>query len=167
MPLPKLQSPLFHEVQAIDPVVDAPDRWPELAWAVALEVGLLLVIVGGADQLLTWYPLAFQNPEWEFGTVTATLDRLPALVLGLGLVLAGALHAGNRWLVRATAVTFILLALAIVAAGLLYATNVPLALRAIADPAVRIGLYKAMAKTTVQAIAYPSVCFWIALKAWR
>lgn len=167
MPLPTASAPLLTRHVPAEPVAEAPQRWPELANLVVIEVGVLFVIVGGADLALSWYPFAFQNPEWEFGTVTAMLDGLPALVLGLGLVLTGALYSGIRWLARAASVAFAVLAACVVAAGLLYATTVPLALRVADDPTIRLGLFKAMIKTSIQAIAYPSICFWIAVKSWR
>ena len=167
MALSKLAAPLYSEPEAVAPIVSQADAGPDLAWPVLTEIGLVLAVVGGADLILTWYPFAFQNPEWEFGTVTATLDGMPVLALGLAMVLAGALHSGTLWLIRLASILFGLLALALAAAVLLYLTNIPLALRAIADPSVRIGLYKAMSKTAVQAIAYPSVFLWIALRSWR
>jgi hypothetical protein len=53
--------------------------WYLLGW-----IGLAFALVGGFDLALIWIPLGFGNPEWEFGTVSATLDGLPVTTLGLG-----------------------------------------------------------------------------------
>lgn len=167
MGLPKLALPIADR-SPVDHAGPLPSAGiPEAAWRVLTEIGFALAIVGGADLILAWYPLAFQNPEWEFGTVTATLDGMPVLALGLGLMLAGSLTSGSRWLTRTVVFVFGFLGFAIIAAALLYATNIPLALQAISDPTVRIGLFKAILKSTVQAIVYSSVFLWIAFRGWR
>ncbi len=140
---------------------------PEVAWRLVMAVGLAFTAVGGLDLLLTWYPWHMGNPEWEFGTVSASLDGLPVPTLGLGLVLAAAVALGSRWGVRTLAIVFALLALVIVLAALLYATNVPIALKTVSEPVSRSGLKKAMAKAAGQAVVYPLILGWIAVKAWR
>ncbi len=130
-------------------------------------VGIVFALVGGFDLLLTWYPLDFGNRDWEFGTVTAMLDGLPVTTLGLALLLGAAVARGRRWLVRTMAVVFVALAVVIVLAAMLYATDVPIALQSMTDPLIALGLKKAIAKTTVQALLYPVAFVWIAVKAWR
>jgi hypothetical protein len=140
---------------------------PESAWRLAGGLGVLFAIVGGVDLTLTWIPLGFGNAEWEFGTVTSMMDGLPVPTLGL-VALAGAGRLrGSRLLARSVAVALALLALWIVGAALLYATTVPLALRAVTDPVIRTGLEKAVIKTAVQCTAYPIGLVWLAVAAWR
>ena len=140
---------------------------PDFGWHLLGSVGFVFAVVGGMDFLLTWYPVNFGSPEWEFGTITASFDGLPLLVIGLALLLGSGVAQGRRWLVRVMAVTFLVLAVVIVLAAVLYATNVPIALKSISDPVVRLGLKKAIAKTAGQAIVYPCAFVWLALKGWR
>jgi len=140
---------------------------PELAWKILGWLGFAFTLVGGADLALTWYPWRFGNPEWEFGTVSAMLDGLPVATLGLVLLLAVGVATGRRWLVQAMAVILLALAMVIVLAAVLYATNVPIALRAVQEPLVRTGLKKAIAKSAVQATVYPLVLAWLGWLAWR
>ena len=165
MPFPKLAAPIAGPP---DPVIApttaraAPSNGA--GWSLLGGIGLVLAVVGGADVALTWIPLSFGNPEWEFGTVTATFDSLPVLTLGLGLLLASASATDSGRVRRALRILFGVLAVALVAAGLLYATLMPMVLSALSDPTVKLGLYRAIAKTAVQAIAYPTLFFWIALR---
>lgn len=135
--------------------------WRFLGWA-----GWVFVAVGGVDSLLTWFPLALGQPEWEFGTITASLNGLPLPVLGLVLVLGANVAAGRTWMVRVVAVVMLLLALVVLAVAVLYMLNVPLALRAVTDPLARQGVLKAMVKTVVQVIAYPTGLIAMAVIAW-
>jgi len=124
-------------------------------------------VVGGVDVLLTWYPLHFGSAEWEFGTVTATLNGLPLFTMGMALMVAAAVAGGSRRGVRTLAVAFVVVAVAIALAAILWVTTVPIALHSVADPVVKTGLKKAIAKTCVQAIAYPLGFAWVGIKAWR
>jgi hypothetical protein len=145
------------------PLEQAPDfGWYLLGW-----IGLVFALVGGFDLALIWYPMGFGNPDWEFGTVSATLDGLPVVTLGMALLLGVGAARGQRWLVRVMAVVFVAAAVAIVLAAILYATNVPLAIQSMTDPVIALGLKKAIAKTTVQAVLYPVGFVWIAVITWR
>ena len=135
--------------------------WRLLGW-----IGWVYIVVGGVDSLLTWLPLSLGQPEWEFGTITASLNGLPLPVLGLVLVLCANLMAGRVLVARVVIGLMLLLALIVLVAGLLYALNVPLALRAVTDPVARQGVLKAMIKTAVQVVAYPSGLIALAAIAW-
>src|SRR5688500_13138218 len=102
---------------------------PELGWRVLSIVGVAFALVGAVDLALTWYPASFGNPEWEFATVTSTLDSLPVTVIGLGALLSGAVAVGRIWPVRILSMLFFTLGLVVLTMALLYATDVPLALR--------------------------------------
>ena len=140
---------------------------PDVAWQMLGWTGLAFCFVGGLDVALTWLPLSLGNPEWEFGTITASLNGLPLAVMGLALVMVSAVSRGRRWLVRTTAMVFLALGVMILAAGVLYATDVPIALQAITTPVARVGLGKAMIKTASQVIGYPALFVWIAVKGLR
>lgn len=140
---------------------------PEFGWYLLGWIGLVFAAVGGVDLLLTWYPMNFGNPEWEFGTVSAALDGLPVLTMGLALLLGSGATRGERWLVRTMALVFAVLAVVILMAAVLYVTNVPIALKAVTQPVIRTGLKKAIAKAAGQSVLYPLAYLWIARKAWR
>ncbi|MBI1722498.1 MAG: hypothetical protein HYR48_01155 [Gemmatimonadetes bacterium] len=148
---------------ARSPLVAAPD----VAWRLLGYLGFVFALVGGLDVALIWYPLNFGSPEWEFGTVTASLDGLPLPVMGMALVLASAVARGVRWPARIVAILLAALATLILAGGILYLTDVPIALLALREqPVARQGVMKALVKTSLQLTAYPAVMFWIAAKAW-
>ncbi len=140
---------------------------PHVAWALLGCVGLLLVVVGGTDILLTWYPLNIGDPEWEFGTVTASLNGLPSVTLGLALLLGNAVASGRRWTVLLVSSVFAVLVLWVMFAAFLYATNVPMALRSVQDPLVLRGLKKAIAKTSIQSVAYPVMFAYLSIHGFR
>ena len=72
------------ESRAGQPVLPPTDLgWRLLGW-----VGLVFLVIGLLDLGLGWYPPRFGSAEWEFGTITRTLDSLPISVLGLAMVMA-------------------------------------------------------------------------------
>ncbi len=140
---------------------------PEFAWRVLLWIGSAFVVAGFADLALAWYPSAFGSSDWEFGTITQTLNGLPVPALGLALVMASAAARGWRGAVRAVAVLFGLWAVVLMALGLLYATSIPIGLRAVVDEVPRLGLKKAIARSVVQFAGYSVVFLVLAIIGWR
>jgi len=136
---------------------------PFRAWAVLGWIGVVFLLVGGTDFVLAWFPLDFGTREWEFGTVTGSFDGLPIVILGVGALLAASVQIGRRWWTVTSAVVAGVLLLAVVAAVVLWLTNVPLALQAVPAEAAT-GLKKALVKTMVQGVTYPLV---LAYLAWR
>lgn len=136
--------------------------WPSLAAA-----GWLFVVVGLTDLALAWYPTQFGSPNWEFGTITVTLNGLPVPALGLTLILCAALAEGHRKATRAVLVVLVLLAVVLLMLGVLYATNAPIGLRTITDPVAHSGLKKAIVKSVVQLLAYPAASFYLAFRLWK
>ncbi|HEU0078162.1 MAG TPA: hypothetical protein VFQ76_10965 [Longimicrobiaceae bacterium] len=137
------------------------------AWGLLVPTGLAFLLVGGADLALVWYPLGFGSAEWEFGSVTSMLNGLPVLVMGLAFLGMAAVASGRRWAGRGIAAVLALLAVAVVLMAALYATTVPIALKAVPNEQVALGLKKAIAKTTVQAAVYPVLLVWLAIATWR
>jgi Ca2+/H+ antiporter len=128
----------------------------------------VFALVSSADIALTWYPLAFGNAEWEFGTVTASLNGMPLLMIGLALMLGAAVARGQRWLIRTLSAIMVMLAIAVIAVALVYALTLPIALRAVSDaPLAALGLKKAIAKTSIQVMLYPLAFLWLAASGWR
>jgi hypothetical protein len=140
---------------------------PHVAWTLLGWVGLALVLVGGTDIALTWYPPNIGSPEWEFATVTASLNGLPSLTLGFALLLGNTVAHGRRWGVLVVASVFVLLALYVLFAAFLYATNVPMALSSIQDPLILTGLKKAIAKTSVQVVVYSLLFGFLSVQGFR
>lgn len=139
---------------------------PARSWAVLGWVGVIMLVVGGSDFALTWYPASFGNHEWEFGTVTASFNGLPILVMATGLILASSLQTGRRWLVVLATIVAFGLALWILAGVVLWATNIPLALRSVPE-SVLVGMKKSLAKTLVQSVTYPIAFAYLGIRGLR
>ncbi len=137
------------------------------AWGLLVPTGLVFALVGAADLALVWYPMGFGSAEWEFGSVTSMLNGLPVLVMGLAFLGMAAVASGRRWAGRGIATVLFLLAVTVVLMAALYATTVPIALKAAPNPMVALGLKKAIAKTTIQAAVYPVLLLWLAISTWR
>lgn len=133
------------------------------AWALLGWVGLTFLVVGGADFALTWYPTDFGNREWQFGTVTASFNGLPLLVLGLGLLLASSILTRRRWLAGVATVGAFGLLLWVLAGVVLWLGTIPLALEG-TPVQVLTGMKKAIAKTAVQSTIYPVI---LGFLGWR
>lgn len=132
-----------------------------LAW-----VGLGFLVAGLTSLLVTWLPLGFGDRQWEFGAVSATLDGLPVLILGLGLTVAAAEMRGRRWPGVLAGVASLVLAVVLLGALGLYLLNLPMALASVpAEGSVAVGLKKAVVKSLVQGVIYPSVLMGLAVNA--
>lgn len=165
-------KPVAHKV--IVDVARTPDRTkhslasPEASWSLLKGAGFLFVLVSGLDIALAWYPVGFGNPEWEFGTITATFQGLPVLVLGLVLLLASGVARGQRRLVRSVSIGMTLVAIVLIAIAALYALTAPIALQASPPGSLlSVGLKKAIFRTAGQAVLYPAVLIVLAVAAWR
>ena len=128
---------------------------PDLGWKVMGWGGLALVLVAAADFLLALVPLNVGDPQWEFGTVTVILNGMPAMAMGLALLVGSAAARGSRWQSRTLAVILFLTSAVILASITLYALTVPIALKSTTNAVVLFGLKKAIARTVVQAVIYP------------
>ncbi len=125
------------------------------AWTLLGLVGWVFLLVGGMDVGLVWYPAAFGNPAWEFGSVTAALNGLPLPLMGLALILAGASARGNAAAVKVAIGAAALALIAVLGAGVLYGLTAPIAVRSVSEPLASSGLGKAILRSAVQLVAYP------------
>lgn len=144
----------------------APDLVGASLWPMLTIAGIALLAVGLSDLGLAWYPPAFGNREWEFGTVTAILNGMPVVLMGTVFVYLG---AANRDMVRFTKVIGILSALGaliIVVLAAIYLTNVPLALQSVEGP-ILTGVKKAIVKTVIQSVVYPLTFGYLGWRAFR
>ncbi len=139
------------------------------AWAVLGWAAFAFLLVGGSDFVLAWVPPMFGNQQWEFGTVTATFNGLPIVVLSIALLLAASMQVERRWWSWLVAVVALVMFLWILGGAVLWATDAPLAARTIPDD-LTLGLKKALVKTGIQAVVYPvlfAYLFWRAQRAAR
>jgi len=160
------QAPRVLTGKADDVQAKAPARTHSIDTSVWMWVGLAFLIVGGADLLLTWLPAQFGNREWEFGTVTSTLNGLPVPMLGMAAMLWAASEGRRRWLAALSLVAALVMLLGILGGLVLWGTGIPLALGAVPAQAA-VGLKKALVKTGVQGIVYPLLLVYMIRRAWR
>lgn len=129
-------------------------------------LGVALFCVGLLDMVLLWIPLQFGVAEWEFGTVSRFLDGLPVLTMAVAiLIVLGGLEARNG-LLWFSGSACVLLFLGVVIGALLYALNIPLALKA-TDQALRLGLKKGIVKALGEAVVYSFAFLALSISAFR
>jgi hypothetical protein len=130
---------------------------PQTAWRALGRVGLVLAVVAGFDIALRWYPLSLRSPEWEFGTVAMTFASLPLVTVGLVAGLASAMARGAKASTTAMAAVFCVMALFTIVAFLLFVSDVPLALRAVASqnaPAAMLEMKRTIARSLVMGAGF-------------
>jgi hypothetical protein len=119
-----------------------------IGWKILGWLGLVYLIMSLIDLALGWYPFRFGSPEWEFGTISATVSGLAIPTLALYLMLGSAIALGRPRIAKTVAIVMILLALLLPSLGVIYLTNVPFALKATAtNDVVHFGIKKAILKT--------------------
>lgn len=117
------------------------------AWTLLGWIGLAFAILGFTDIALGWYPTAFGNAEWEFGTISGSLNALAIPMLGLYLALAAAIARGKRNAARGVGVAMVLTLVILLGLGMLYLLVTPVALKAVAgNPLADLGIRKAIIK---------------------
>lgn len=129
--------------------------------------GLALAILGLFDISLSWFPAAFGNWQWEFGTIASTVAALPLTSIGFGCVLASALARGSRRVLRTVAIVLGLIGLAVLCTLVLFYLDVPLALRASGETPAALGVKKAIVKTSALGLGFAAVYLTGSALAWR
>jgi fucose 4-O-acetylase-like acetyltransferase len=118
--------------------------------------------------VLIWVPLRFGSPEYEFTSVAASLDGLPLTLFGMTFALAASRASGRVKSAKAVIVLLLVVTLFVVAGGVLYWLNVPLALNALRNqPVPRMGIHKSMVKVTAQVLFYSAAMLTFARMATR
>ena len=139
---------------------------PRTAWRLLGWLGWLLLLVGGIDLVSQWYPPAFKSPEWEFGVVTVTIASLPLLTIGSTAVLASCLSRAKRGGVLMMGAFFALLFVVVGLMLVLFASDLPLAMRSPPGPALT-AVKKAIARTLAMGVAYEIAYFVAAVTSFR
>ncbi len=131
-------------------------------------LGVTFSLVGLVEIALLWFPLSMGDALWEFGTYGGSLDRLPMVALGLGLLgLAAVWHpARSVGAVRAVAVLFVVLGVVLVGVAALYITSVPAALGRMSAQAV-LRVENGLLQRAVEAFAYPLAFLGLGWVLWR
>jgi hypothetical protein len=138
------------------------------AWRILGWLGLTFFIMSLIDMALGWYPTRFGTPGWEFGTISATVAGLAIPCLSLYLMLCSAIALERPTVAKATGIVMVVLALLLPALGILYLTNVPLALRATAtNDLAHFGIKKSLLKSLTLFTGYEILFVLGALKALR
>jgi len=137
---------------------------PGEGWAAVWWVGVLLTVVSLADVVLAFYPTRFGFTEWEFGTAASTFASLPLVSIGLAALLGSALARGRRGAVIGVVTLLIVLAVGTLAMLIVFATDIPVALKSVAAGDVKLGLEKAVIKTVFLGVAFP-VAYFVAAMA--
>lgn len=139
-----------------------------IAWRILGWLGLAFFIMSLIDLALGWYPTRFGSPEWEFGTISATVSGLAIPTLSLYLMLGAAFAREQKGIAKALGIVLILLALVLPALGILYLTNVPLALKSTAtNDVVHFGMKKAILKAITLFAGYELLYILGAIKVFR
>ncbi len=119
-----------------------------LAW-----VGVVLTAAALLDYALAMFPTHFRSGEWEFGTIGQIFAGLPLLALGLASIWLSGAGMGRRWMLLVSGTLFELAALTILVLLLVFALDVPLALKTTADVA-RSPVMKMILKTVGMAVLF-------------
>jgi len=102
---------------------------------VVFWTGAVLTLAALFDSALALYPTMFGSPEWEFGSISGIVAGLPLLTIGLvGMWIGGGL-LGRRWMSLGMGVAFLVGAVCVIGALVLFTLDVPVALRATQDVA--------------------------------
>lgn len=137
-------------------------------WAILGWLGLAYLIMSVIDLALGWYPVRFGQPEWEFGTISATIAGLAIPTLSLYLMLASAFARERAKLIRVIAIAMIVIAVFLAVLFILYLTAVPLALRAVSNnPIIHLGMEKSIIKSLTLFLGYEALFVLGAIKGLR
>ena len=129
------------------------DAWRVLGW-----VGAAFFAMSAIDLLLGWYPVRFGSPEWEFGTISATVSALAIPTLGLYLVLCSAIALERHNIAKAVGIVMVVLGVFLLGLAFFYLTTLPLALRAVrTNDMASLNMKKAVLKWLILFVGYESL----------
>lgn len=133
-----------------------------------LLFGGALVLVGLVNLGFVWLPPNLASNSWKFGLLGRTLEHLPVVVLGFGLLAYGCVrhrYEGITW-VRTLSAVLIVMAVLVLGVGVLYALAAPAVLQ---GGAATTGESSAdqVARTAVETTCYVLVFGAAGLTLWR
>lgn len=135
--------------------------------ALFLLFGGAFVVVGFVNLGFVLLPLNLASTSWKFGILGRTLDHLPLTVLGFGLLAYGAVRhrdVSTVW-IRTLAAVFLVMALAVLGAGVLHAVVAPAILQGGADVAGSSA--DQLARSAVETTCYVIVFVAAGVTLWR
>jgi 4-amino-4-deoxy-L-arabinose transferase-like glycosyltransferase len=128
----------------------------------------VFAILGFTDVALGWYPLGLGNPEWEFGTISGSLNAMAIPILGLYLALASAIARSDRMAARIIAVIMGVLLAIVISLGVIYLTDIPMAFKAVQSSTfVTLGIKKAIAKALLLGVGDSTLLALGMVTGWR
>lgn len=139
-------------------------------WKMIAPVGLVFLLVGLTDIALSWFPMRFGTPEWEFGTIGTTLNNLPLPTLGLLLLAAWAVVTEKKLPVRVFGAVLMIVGVVLSGLVVIYLLTVPPAWNAansLENASAMAVAKKGIMKSLVQAVAYPLAYLWVGYRAIR
>lgn len=136
-------------------------------WRVLAGMGIVFVLLSLVDFGLAFYPVSFGSAEWEFGTATTVMNNFPLATVGVGLIGVAGLGRRGEGLVKLARWLSILAVVTILVLSVMFGRNLSEAVRSVTDPVLREGLYEAIARTSIQLLAYLAGFGWFAVKLQR
>lgn len=156
-----ISQPMRHEARRMPRAAD-PDDYSRLF----LVAGAAFMVIGWTDISLLWYPLQLRSIDWEFATVTASINAMPLPTLGLVLLAAAGIARRSKGLMRIAAVFAVLAAVLVVAMAGLYVLAL-LAGRPAMDPGMKVLFARAAMKTSVLTAVYVLLHGWLGWTLFR
>jgi hypothetical protein len=144
----------------------SPRTAPEAAWGLLGAAGLAFTFVAVTDLLLPLLPLRIGDGRWEFDAVTAVLQGVPLLLVGVILGYAAAYARERAGGLRLWSAFALLVAALLTVALTTYLLRVPSVLATADSSAVRFEFAKGIVKTVCQGIAYPIAFCWLGIRGW-
>lgn len=138
-----------------------------VVWGVAQALALGLILVGGADLALLWYPAQFGSPEFEFATIGRFASGMPVVTMGIGLLALVGVAGERRFAAWASFLLAALFAAVLTVLLIVFITDIPIALRVNAEPAIRTGIKKVIVKALFELGVYWVLTGYIAMRMFR
>jgi hypothetical protein len=130
-------------------------------------LGLGLAAVGALDVALLFYPADWSSLNWEFGTVSGFIDGLPLMTMGFGAMVVASTSLGWAKWRRLLSIVALLIALMVMVNVLVFALDVPAALRAVSSPVMKTVVKKAVLKTGSMGVVYVALYAALGVWTWR
>src|SRR4051812_23372089 len=78
-------------------------------WKYLFVVGIAVAVVGVIDLAMLFFPAQWASLDWEFGTLSAVVQGMPLVTLGIGMMCAAAV--ANGWLLTRRLMAILMLVL--------------------------------------------------------